>query len=218
MNKTLTALDQLKNRYREITIMNPFSVKGLYPKETPSLEFLPFEIPNPELLDLLPYTFNTITTWSEETSTQLISNERSPWHVLVDNCVVDYLIIPTSTIDITRITGPFQVISINILESLSFENNILTLSITYRKDNTIKRREVHIFEGLIERVYVCLSEGIIKTYLKVITNILSSLPNHTLSIRGYEIQYEQGIIHINNQPFPIPDLPLMGWLMYVMFS
>lgn len=218
INTKLTALDTLKFNSNQFNLLNPFQVEGLYPKLLTSLETLPFKVPNPLLLKNLPYFFNRVPTWDDATYYQQVINPTSTWHILVKGCTVDDIFLPISTADFIIFEGPITIKNIQLEKSLSMNNDIYTLFITKQVGKTFKRITHEFYESLFYSVYIHLSNAVIQSYMAVIQDIISTQVDNTLDIKGYRVHYSSSILSINEQPYPDPDLALMGWLMYLLFN
>jgi len=215
----ISALTILSNTVNNYSLTNPFQIKGLYPKTNTQIESLPFKVPNPSLLDNLPYLFNTIAKWDEQTQYQQINNSLSSWHILVDDCIVNELIIPVSTAKFTILEGPIHIKTITLDNPLSFDSNLLTLNITkYIEDNKVERMTYEFPFAFISRAYSGITDPVIETYIAVVKDILLAQSDKEINIKGYSIKYVSDILYINNQAYEQPDLPVIAWLMYVMFN
>lgn len=219
INTKLTALDTLRFNSNQFNLLNPFQVEGLYPKLLTSLETLPFKIPNPLLLKNLPYFFNRVPIWDDATYYQQVINPTSTWHILVEGCTVDEILLPISTADFIVLEGPLIIKAVEIEKTLSMEDDgMYTLFITQQIGGTSKRITYEFYESLFYSVYMCLSSVVIENYMAVIKDIISTQIDNTIDIKGYKIHYFSGLLSINQQPYSDPDLALMGWLMYLLFN
>ena len=206
----LTALNALISNSKEFSLMNPFQVKGLYPSLLTFLESLPFEVPNPSLLENLPYFFNIVFKWTNQTYYQQVIDTTSTWHTIVDGCTIDELILPISTGEFIILEGPIHIKTINLETSLSFDSQMYSLQITKYVGETTQRitHEFHAF--LFFRVYVCIQDAVVRSYMAVIKDILSTQPDNEILIKGYSIKYVSNMLYINNQAYENIDLPIIA--------
>lgn len=213
-----TALDALTSNSREFSLMNPFQVEGLYPSLRTSLESLPFSVPNPSLLENLPYFFNIVHTWTNQTYYEQVINTTSTWHALVDGCTIDELILPISTGEFTILEGSIHIKTINLETPLSLDNQVYSLQISRYIGETTERitHEFHAF--LFFRVYICIQDAVVKSYMAVVKDILNGQSDNELYIKGYSIKYISDMLYINDQAYADIDLPIIAWLMYTLFN
>jgi hypothetical protein len=212
------ALNALTSNSQDYSLMNPFQVKGLYPFLRTSLESLPFEVPNPSLLANLPYFFNIVSKWTNQTYYQQVIDTTSTWHAVVDGCTIEELILPLSTGEFTTLEGPIHIKTINLETSLSFDSQVYSLQITKYVGETTQRitHEFHAF--LFFRVYVCIQDAVVRSYMAVVKDILNAQSDNEIEIKGYSIKYVSGMLYINNQAYENIDLPIVAWLMYILFN
>lgn len=213
-----TALDILTSNSREFSLMNPFQVEGLYPSLLTSLDSLPFKVLNPSLLENLPYFFNIVSKWTTQTYYEQVIDTTSTWHALVDGCTVDELILPISTAEFIILEGPIHIKTINLETPLSLDSQIYSLQITKYVGETTKRitHEFHAF--LFFRVYICIQDAVVRSYMAVVKDILNAQPDNELYIKGHHIKYISDMLYINDQAYSDIDLPIIAWLMYTLFN
>lgn len=215
---TASALNLLNSNSNISSLINPFLVKGLYPKLSTQINLLPFEIPNPSLLENLPYLFNTVDKWQDQTLYQQIIDPLSSWHRLVDNCIVNYLVFPVSTADAVSLEGPIHIETITIEQPLTTDSNLYRLNVT-KYIGKSKKRITHDFHSVFfYRAYLGITNPVIDTYMAVVKDILNAQPNNEIEIKGYSIKYVSDMLYINNQAYENIDLPIVAWLMYILFN
>lgn len=218
MTIILSALNALTSNFQNHSLMNPFQVKGLYPSLLTSLESLPFEVPNSSLLANLPYFFNIVSEWTTQTHYEQVIDTTSTWHALVDGCTIDELILPISTAEFIVLDGPIHIKTINLETPLSFDSQVYSLQVTkYVGEST--QRITHEFHALLLfRVYVCIQDAVVRSYMAVVKDILNAQPDNEIEIKGYSIKYVSDVLYINNQAYENIDLPVVAWLMYILFN
>lgn len=218
INTIPTALDVLTSNSKEFSLMNPFRVKGLYPSLLTSLDSLLFEVPNISLLANLPYFFNIVSTWTTQTYYEQVIDTASTWHTIVDGCTINELILPISTARFKVLDGPIHIKSINLDTPLSLDTQIYSLQvIKYVGEST--QRITHDFHALLLfKVYVCIQDAVVRSYMAVVKDILNAQPDNEIEIKGYSIKYVSNMLYINNQAYENIDLPVVAWLMYILFN
>lgn len=218
MTITPNAFNALTSNSQNYSLMNPFQVKGLYPSLLTSLESLFFEVPNPSLLENLPYFFNIVSKWTTQTYYEQVIDTTSTWHAVVDGCTIDELILPISTAEFIVLEGPIHIKSINLDTPLSLDTQVYLLQITKYVGESTQRitHEFHAF--LFFRVYVCIQDAIVKSYMAVVKDILNAQSDNEILIKGYSIKYVSNMLYINNQAYENIDLPVVAWLMYILFN
>jgi hypothetical protein len=218
MSNKLSALDAINSKELGSSLINPFDVIGLYPLNRLGTALLPFELPDESLLEALPYLFNTAPALSDDSCYDQIVNNNSYWHHLVDGTIIDLLVIPTQGTEMKILEGPMTISTIQLQQSLSLNLGFYTLLIIKQENTKVERISIDFFGGFLQRVYMCISTSVGFTYLKVIINILSVLPNNELNIKGYTITHSNNLLYVNNQFYDQTNLEILGWLMYLIFN
>ena len=214
----ITALDALNYNSNNLSLMNPYKIEGLYPSLPTTLDLLPFQLPNPLLLDNLSYLFNKVSVWRNQTLYRQIIDSSSSWHTLVDNCTVSELILPVSTAKSIRLEGPISIKTIILDNPLSFNSSIYTVYITKYVGSAIQRIAHEFNSTFFSRLYKGITNPVINTYMAVVKDILNAQPDNEIEIKGYSIKYVSDVLYINNQAYENIDLPIVAWLMYTLFN
>jgi hypothetical protein len=219
MINKLTALDLLLGySFTGTNLTNPFEVIGLYPSVPLLFNNLPFSIPNPTLLSNLPYHFNTIPNMIQDTCYSQLINPDSHWHILVDNCVIEDLILPINSTETKVITGFIRLHTIELQPSLSLENYQYNLLITSNTENGLKRITHQFNLSMLQPIYINISKAVARSYMRVINDILEGQSNNILTIKNFTINKSNNTLFINANSYPEDYLPIISWIMYTLFN